>query len=81
MIKVTKTQIKSILKQQHDAIKIQVFLTSSKTHLMGYKCWIEPIEMYLGNDLEEFEKIVNEFRNDYCNSEVGKTVHFYLKTN
>jgi hypothetical protein len=79
MHKLTKTELKKFLKGLHPAIKVQVFMTPSKTHLAGYKNWIEPVEFYLGNDMDELERTIQDFKNDCCNNEDGKTVHYYLK--
>lgn len=78
MQKLTKTQLKKFLKSLHPAIQVQVFLTTSKTHLAGYKNWIEPVEFYFGNDLDLFEKTIQDFANDNCNAEDGNRVHFYM---
>jgi hypothetical protein len=78
MQKVTKTELKKFLKTLHPAIQVQVWLTTSKTHLAGYKNWIDPVEFYFGNDLEKFDQVVQEFQNENCNSEDGKRVHFYM---
>jgi hypothetical protein len=79
MKKITKSQVKALLKKLEQDQKLKVNFTSSKTHLAGFKCWVQPFEIELSNDLDEFEKTINEFSYYNCNAEMGNRVHFYIK--
>jgi hypothetical protein len=79
MKKITKTQVKALLNRMEEDQTLNVFFTSSKTHLAGFKCWVQPFEIKLNSNIDEFEKTINEFSFYNCNAEMGNRVHFYIK--
>lgn len=78
MKKLTKTQVIALIKKLNAGQKVKVSLLPSKTSYSGYKCWIQPYEIETDN-ITDFTKTINEFSYYNCNSEVGNTVHYYIK--
>jgi hypothetical protein len=78
MKKITKSQVKAKLKKLTDQEILTVNFLPSKTSYSGFKCWVQPMEIELTNDLDEFEKTINEFMYYNCNNETGNGVHYYI---